>query len=238
MTTTTQFVTARVLLHFLLAYDKVKHAAAVALVESGENKKTTLVTSAVVIWETVLVLEHHYHVPRRAITKALFPLLSVLRVEEKDVLLEALQLYSEQGLLVSRLPTGSARRRRGQSCLSLRDGCAWITGRKRRVHAGAGQVPPTGSQPRSQAGSCTSTRPTPPLPSLKQGSRQDRVSSSRTRSSSMRGIPQPQPRPYGNCGDEQLPACRRTPLKTTAGGLAVADASLTGGSRLGWGARS
>lgn len=90
-----KFLDTNILLRYLTRDDEQKASAALALLERVEAGQEKLLTSSLVVFETVFTLQKFYGVARSDIRKLLVPILhlSGLKLDGKAEFLSALDLY-------------------------------------------------------------------------------------------------------------------------------------------------
>jgi predicted nucleic acid-binding protein len=94
------FLDTNILLRFFVRDDETKAQQALELllrVEAGEEK---IITSSLVIFETIFTLQRFYKVPRTQIKELLLPILSLRGVilPEKQLFAQALDLYCQKNI--------------------------------------------------------------------------------------------------------------------------------------------
>jgi predicted nucleic acid-binding protein len=94
--TTTQFVDTNIILRYLTKDDPQKASACLALFQKAQQNRVRLTTSESVIAETVYLLSSKkvYRLQPQEVKRRLAPLLlRALRIEHKDTIITALDLY-------------------------------------------------------------------------------------------------------------------------------------------------
>jgi predicted nucleic acid-binding protein len=91
-----RFLDTNVLLRYLTRDDEEKAQRALALLTRVERGEEKLVTSAMVIFETVFTLQHTYKVPRERIRASMGDIIAFpgLSLPDKRLYLRALELYA------------------------------------------------------------------------------------------------------------------------------------------------
>src|SRR5919199_2489754 len=91
-----RFLDTNVLLRYLTRDDEEKAQRALALLTRVERGEEKLVTSAMVIFETVFTLQHTYKVPRERIRASMGDIIAFpgLSLPAKRLYLRALELYA------------------------------------------------------------------------------------------------------------------------------------------------
>ena len=91
-----RFLDTNVLLRYLTRDDEEKAQRALALLTRVERGEEKLVTSAMVIFETVFTLQHTYKVPRERIRASMGDIIAFpgLSLPDKRLCLRALELYA------------------------------------------------------------------------------------------------------------------------------------------------
>ena len=95
-----RFLDTNVLLRYLTPDDPDRAAAALALLTRVEQQQERLVTSSLVIFETIFTLQKRYNFPMQDIRDALTDLISMrgLQLSSKALWVEALNLFASQNL--------------------------------------------------------------------------------------------------------------------------------------------
>jgi predicted nucleic acid-binding protein len=96
----TSFLDTNVLLRFFTRDDEVKASGALALLLRVERREERVVTSPLVIFETIFTLQKAYSVPRTRVRALLLPVLSLTNLElvDKPLHLMALDLFASSEL--------------------------------------------------------------------------------------------------------------------------------------------
>ncbi len=97
---TPRFLDTNILVRLLTDDDPEKSARALALLQKVERGEEQLVTSPMVIFETVFTLQKTYHAPRRVIREGIEAVISLrgLRLANKTLYLSALDGYVENNI--------------------------------------------------------------------------------------------------------------------------------------------
>lgn len=97
---TARFLDTNVLLRYLTRDDEGKAARALALLSRVERGEEKVVTSPLVIFETVFTLQKRYRVPREQIRAALGDIISLrgLGLPSKRIYLRALELFVRENI--------------------------------------------------------------------------------------------------------------------------------------------
>jgi predicted nucleic acid-binding protein len=95
-----RFLDTNVLIRYLTRDDDRKATAALALLQRIEHDEEKVVTSPLVVFETVFTLQKRYEVPRSQIRDALSDIISLRGVElpSKSLYLQALDLYAKKNI--------------------------------------------------------------------------------------------------------------------------------------------
>jgi predicted nucleic acid-binding protein len=95
-----RFLDTNVLLRYLTRDDPTRAAAALALLTRVEAGQERVITSPLVIFETVFTLQKRYNFPRQGIREALTDLISMrgLQLSSKALWIQALDLFAAQNL--------------------------------------------------------------------------------------------------------------------------------------------
>lgn len=95
-----RFLDTNILLRYLTRDDPARAAAALALLIRVEEGQERVITSPLVIFETVFTLQKRYHVSKQDIRQALTDLISMrgLQIPNKALRIEALNLFATQNL--------------------------------------------------------------------------------------------------------------------------------------------
>ncbi|GAH29779.1 unnamed protein product, partial [marine sediment metagenome] len=93
-----RFIDTNLFLRYFTRDDEKRAQDVLELLKRVERNEEKVITSPLVIFELVFTLESYYKVPRKEIKKLLQPILDLrgLRLDFKDLLESALELYSEQ----------------------------------------------------------------------------------------------------------------------------------------------
>lgn len=93
-----RFIDTNLFLRYFTRDDEKRAQDVLELLKRVERNEEKVITSPLVIFELVFTLESYYKVPRKEIKKLLQPILDLrgLRLDFKDLLELALELYSEQ----------------------------------------------------------------------------------------------------------------------------------------------
>jgi predicted nucleic acid-binding protein len=100
MPTPPRFLDTNILLRYLTRDDPARAAAALALLTRVERGQERVVTSPLVIFETILTLQKRYRFPKEDIRQALTDLISMrgLQLPGKALWMEALSLFAAQNI--------------------------------------------------------------------------------------------------------------------------------------------
>lgn len=95
-----RFVDTNILLRYLTKDDEKKAKAAFALLRRVEQGKEKVVTSSMVVFETVFTLEKHYRFPREQIKEALLDILFLrgLELPNKGLYEHVFDLYLNRNI--------------------------------------------------------------------------------------------------------------------------------------------
>jgi len=95
-----RFLDTNILVRYFTNDEPEMARAALALMEKIERGEERVVTSPIVIFETVFLLERHYKVPKAAIREKVGDVLALrsLHLPEKTLCLQALDLYVEKNI--------------------------------------------------------------------------------------------------------------------------------------------
>jgi predicted nucleic acid-binding protein len=98
--TTRRFLDTNILLRYLTRDDEAKAEAAFDLLMRTEDGTEALVTSPMVIFETVFTLAKSYGVDRATIRRLMEPIISMrgLQLANKQQYLKALEFYESKGI--------------------------------------------------------------------------------------------------------------------------------------------
>ena len=93
-----RFMDTNLLLRYFTKDDERKAEDVLQLLKRVERNEEKVITSPLVIFETIFTLGSFYKVPRKEIKKLLQPILNLrgLRLDFKDIFESALELYSEK----------------------------------------------------------------------------------------------------------------------------------------------
>jgi predicted nucleic acid-binding protein len=91
-----RFLDTNILLRALTRDEENKAQAAKALLERVEREDEKVVSSAIVVFETVYTLERFYKIPRPIVAELLINILGLrgLQIPNKSLLVDALNLYA------------------------------------------------------------------------------------------------------------------------------------------------
>lgn len=91
-----RFIDTNILLRYFTRDDEEKAADVLELLKRVERNEEKVITSPLVIFETIFTLESYYRVPRQKIENLMNSILNLrgLRLDYKDVFQSALSLYS------------------------------------------------------------------------------------------------------------------------------------------------
>jgi len=95
-----RFIDTNLFVRYFTRDDEERADDVLKLLKRVERNEEKVTTSPLVIFELVFTLESYYKVPRKEIKNLLQPLLNLrgLRLDFKDVLESALELYSQEKL--------------------------------------------------------------------------------------------------------------------------------------------
>ncbi len=95
-----RFLDTNILVRYFTNDEPEMARAALALMEKIERGEERVVTSPIVIFETVFLLERHYKVPKAEIREKVGDVLALrsLHLPEKTLCLQALDLYTEKNI--------------------------------------------------------------------------------------------------------------------------------------------
>jgi len=98
-----RFIDTNLLIRYFARNDEEKAKNVKSLLNKVENDEEKITTSLCVIFEIVYTLEKYYNTPRQKIKDALSFFLSLkgLRLSDRELYLEALELYSEKNISFS-----------------------------------------------------------------------------------------------------------------------------------------
>ena len=93
-----RFLDTNILLRYFTKDDEKKARDVLRLLKKVERAEEKVLTSPLVIFETIFTLETYYKVKRKEIKNLLSPILNLrgLKLDFKDVFESALKLYSEK----------------------------------------------------------------------------------------------------------------------------------------------
>lgn len=96
----TRFLDTNILLRYFTRDDPARAAAALALLTRVEEGRERVVTSPLVIFETIFTLQKRYHFPKQDIRQALTDLVSMrgLQLPSKSLWIDALDLFATQNI--------------------------------------------------------------------------------------------------------------------------------------------
>jgi len=94
------FLDTNILLHYLTRDDEQKAQAVLSLLLRTERGEEKMITSSMVIFETIFTLQSNYQVPRNKIMELLMPIISLrsLKLEHKGVYDRAFELYCSKNI--------------------------------------------------------------------------------------------------------------------------------------------
>ncbi len=112
-----RFLDTNILIRLLTRDDEAKARRALALLMGIEQGEETVITSAMVVFEAVFVLEKRYAIKRTTIRYDLREILSLngLRLENKNLYLSALDLYVQNNISFADAYNAAYMRSRGIS---------------------------------------------------------------------------------------------------------------------------
>ena len=92
-----RFLDTNILLRYLTRDDEEKAQASLQLLKRVEKNEEKVLTSPLVIFETIFTLQSYYKHPRKEITHLLHLILNVrgLKLEHKETFNKALELYAD-----------------------------------------------------------------------------------------------------------------------------------------------
>jgi len=95
-----RFLDTNILIRYFTNDEPVMAQAALSLMEKIEQGEERVVTSPIVIFETVFLLERHYNVPKVEIREKVGDVLALraLHLPEKALCVQALDLYVEKNI--------------------------------------------------------------------------------------------------------------------------------------------
>lgn len=95
-----RFLDTNILLRYLTGDDEQKARRGLALLTKVEQGEEKVVTSSMVIFETVFTLQKHYRVPRDRIRDSLGDIISLSHLElpNKRLYLRALEMYAGKNI--------------------------------------------------------------------------------------------------------------------------------------------
>ncbi|NYT00236.1 MAG: type II toxin-antitoxin system VapC family toxin [Methanocellales archaeon] len=93
-----RFIDTNLLLRYLTKDDEEKAQKVLNLLKKVEKNEEKVIASSLVIFETIFTLESYYKISRQEIKNLLAPILNLrgLRLQDKEVYQEALDLYTQQ----------------------------------------------------------------------------------------------------------------------------------------------
>src|SRR6185437_2601050 len=96
----TRFLDTNILLRYFTRDDPVRAAAALALLTRVEEGRERVVTSPLVIFETIFTLQKRYSFPKQDIRQAVTDLVSMrgLQLPGKSLWIDALNLFATQNI--------------------------------------------------------------------------------------------------------------------------------------------
>jgi predicted nucleic-acid-binding protein len=94
------FIDTNIFLRFLTKDDKKQFGKCRLLFEKAEKGKINLITSALVIFETIWTLASFYEVPKRDVVEMILSLVELenLEVENKNIIMEALFVWQQENI--------------------------------------------------------------------------------------------------------------------------------------------
>lgn len=95
-----RFIDTNLFLRYFTRDDQLKAIFVLELLKRVENGKEKVITSSLVIFETIFTLEKFYKVPKNEIRDLMIPILSLkgLELSVKQVYQQALNIYVEYGI--------------------------------------------------------------------------------------------------------------------------------------------
>lgn len=93
-----KFLDTNLLLRYFTADDKEKALSVLELLKRVEKGEEKVITTPLVIFETIFTLQSYYKIPREEIKILILPLLNLrgLRLDYKDIFEHALEIYSQK----------------------------------------------------------------------------------------------------------------------------------------------
>ena len=93
-----RFIDTNIFLRYFTRDDEKKAGEVLKLLKRVERNEEKVLTSPLVIFETIFTLETYYKIERKEIKKLLQPILNLrgLKLDFKDVFESALELYSKK----------------------------------------------------------------------------------------------------------------------------------------------
>ncbi len=95
-----RFLDTNILLHYLTRDDEVKASACLDLLFRVEQGEEQIVTSPMIIFETVFTLQRRYRQSRERVAELILPIIQLrgLRLREKHIYERALAIYASVGV--------------------------------------------------------------------------------------------------------------------------------------------